>query len=109
MTQILSKRFELERSSLDDSVFRVLGKAERDIVQADQAILQIKAAVKANSNVSLLSTLNQTFHKSLNNTREMIVGIQTVLSSNSQLERSLVNFKQEQAGKIIRTINTDNV
>lgn len=55
---VLSKRFDSERQQLDDSVARVLSRAEREIGQAETAILQIKAAIKANSNVAILSTLN---------------------------------------------------
>ena len=108
LTLVLSKRFELERSSLDENVVKALGRAEREIMQIGQAINQIKAAVKANTNVSLLSHLNQTFHKSLNGTKEIIGNVEAALMEQGPIEHSLVVFKQELAEKVIRTISTEN-
>jgi|LauGreDrversion4_2_1035121.scaffolds.fasta_scaffold637718_1 hypothetical protein len=75
LTQILSKKFENERSLLEDKVVKILSRADKEIVQADQAINQIKVAVQSNSQVAVLSHLFGSFTKSMQGTKELIAGI----------------------------------
>ena len=89
MTIILSKKFEAEKNLLDEKCEKNLRRSEKEIQQADQALGQIKAAVKQNSHVVLLTTLLGSFSKSMNGTQELIESIKSTLKEKGLLERSV--------------------
>lgn len=49
LTHILTRKFENERNMLEEKVIKQLQKSEKEISQADNALTQIKSAVKSNS------------------------------------------------------------
>ncbi len=102
----MSKKFEQERMLLEEKVVKPLLRTEKEMIQAEAAIGQIKTAVKSNSQVALLSNLFSSFTKSMQGTKELIGGIQSALKERGVLERSIQAFRNEIANKIIRTIET---
>ena len=109
LSQVLSKKFENERAQFEEKASKMLTKSERDMVQVDQAITQIKTAIQANSHVSLLSDYYENFQKSMHGTKDLIGNIHLVLKERGQLERNVLAIRHDLANKVIKTINTESV
>lgn len=106
---VLSKKFENERVQFEEKAVKVLTKSERDMVQADSAIQQIKTAISSNSHVSLLSDYYENFQKNMHYTKELIGNIHLVLKERGQLERNVLAIRHDLANRVIKSINTESV
>jgi archaellum component FlaC len=93
ITQMFSKRFDLERQALEEKVIKHLLRSEKEINLAEQHIQQIKMAIKAHSSVAILSQLFSNFQKSLHGTKELINNIHSSLKEKGHLERGICAFR----------------